>query len=379
MAEVEVEATHGVLADAIRTALERGEVGTQVAVWGRDGLVAEGWGGCTDTRSGRPVTADTLFPVYSVTKGITAAALQVQVARGLLSMEDRVVDHWPEYGQAGKEATTVLDVVTHRAGLVDMPDDATPERTADWGWMVERLASMAPVFPPGTTNAYHSTTWGWLVGEPVRRTDPDRRPFEAFVHEELMAPLGIDDCFMVLPAEADDRLAAVSGQVFWPRRPPRELVEGTVGPEDYRACRPSGGAVTTARAGARFFAMLANGGQLDGVRILPEALLLAALEPRPDALVADATAGRVRYIGRGGWWLGGEAPPAEPIVAFGRRMLWHPGLGGSTGLADLDRGVGAVICHNCLVAWEAVPRSEHPLGAIAEAIDALASEGARPG
>jgi len=367
----EVKATHPALADGIRTALERGDVGVQVAVWGPDGLVAEGWGGHTDTSATRPVDADTLFPVYSVTKGITAAALQVQVARGLLSLDDLVVEHWPEYGQSGKEATTVLDVVTHRAGLTEMPDDATPEHTADWDWMVERLAGMTPVYPPGTTNAYHSVTWGWLVGELVRRTDPAHRPFCAFLQQELFDPLGIDDAYMVLPPAEDDRVATVSGQIFWPRRPVVDLVEGSVGPGNYRSCSPSGGLVTTARATARYYAMLANGGELDGVRILPEELVLAALEPRPDALADDATADRVRYIGRGGWWLGGEAPPAEPLVAFGRRMLWHPGLGGSTGLADLDRGVGAVICHNRLFRWEAVPRDEHPLGAITEAVDAL--------
>jgi len=371
MTAIEVKATDDALADGIRTALERGDVGVQVAVWGPDGLIAEGWGGSTDTSGARPVAVDTVFPVYSVTKGITAAALQIQVARGLLSLDDLVVEHWPEYGQAGKETTTVLDMVTHRAGLTEMPEDATPEHTADWAWMVERLAAMTPVFAPGTTNAYHSVTWGWLVGELVRRTDPGHRPFCAFVDEELFAPLGIDDCFMMLPREADDRVATVSGQIFWPRRPVVDLVEGSVGPDNYRSCSPSGGIVSTARGIAHYYAMLANGGALGGVRILPEELVVGALEPRPDARAEDATAGRVRYIGRGGWWLGGDAPPAEPLVAFGRRTLWHPGLGGSTGLADLDRGYGAAICHNRLFAWEAVTRDEHPLGAITEAIDAL--------
>ena len=371
MTDVEVKATHAALADGIRIALERGDVGVQVAVWGPDGLVAEGWGGTIDTGGSRVVAADTLFPVYSVTKGITAAALQVQIARGLLRLEDRVVDYWPEYAQAGKEATTVLDMVTHRAGLSEMPEDATPERTADWDWMVNRLAGMAPVYAPGTTNAYHSVTWGWLVGELVCRTDPAHRPFGTFVHEELFAPIAVDDCYMVLPPEADNRLVSVGGQVFWPGRPPRDQPEAPMDPGNYRHCAPSGGVVTTARACARFFAMLANGGVLDGVRVLPEELLLASLEPRPDALTPDATAGRVRYIGRGGWWLGGEAPPAEPLVGFGRRMLWHPGLGGSTGVADLDRGYGYAFCHNRLLRWEAVPRDEHAFGAIAEAVDGL--------
>jgi len=371
MAQVEVTATEDALAAGVQAALDRGEIGVQVAVWGPDGLLAEAWGGTTDTGRGRPVDADTVFPVYSVTKAITATALHVQVARGLLGFDDRVVDHWPEYAQAGKENTTVLDVVTHRAGLSEMPPEATPERTADWDWVVDRLASMAPVYPPGTTNAYHSTTWGWLVGELVRRSDPQHRPFCAFVQEEIFAPLKVEDCWMVLPPSADGRLATLSGQIFWPGRPPRDLVEGEIGPSNYRSCAPSGGAVMTARGGARFFAMLAGEGILDGARLLPAELVRRGLEPRPDALADDVTAGRVRFIGRGGWWLGGGAPPADPLVANGRRVLWHPGLGGSAGWADLDRGLGVVICHNRLFDWEGVPRQVHPFGAIADAVDRL--------
>jgi len=368
---VEVTATHELLADGIRTALDRGDVGVQVAIWGPDGLVAEGWGGTMDTQSGRSVGSDTVFPVYSVTKGITAAALNLQMARGRLALDDLVVDYWPEYGQAGKEGTTVLDVVTHRAGLVEMPPEATPERTRDWDWMIEQFGTMAPTYAPGTTNAYHSVTWGWLVGELVRRTDPAHRPFCAFVQEELFDPIGVDHCWMSLPVDADDRFATPSGQIFWPGRPVQELVEGTVGPDNYRSCAPSGGAVMSASGGARYFAMLANGGQLDGVRVLPEEQVRAGLRERPDAMVDDVTAGRVRLIGRGGWWLGGDRPGADPLVASGTNVLWHPGLGGSTGLADLDRRLGLVICHNRLFEWEGVPRDRHPFGAIMEFFDQL--------
>ena len=87
MAQVEVTATEDALAAGVQAALDRGEIGVQVAVWGPDGLLAEAWGGTTDTGRGRPVDADTVFPVYSVTKAITATALHVQVARGLLGHE----------------------------------------------------------------------------------------------------------------------------------------------------------------------------------------------------------------------------------------------------------------------------------------------------
>jgi CubicO group peptidase (beta-lactamase class C family) len=255
--------------------------------------------------------------------------------------------------------------------LPEMPPGAVPDRTGDWDWVIDQLASMAPTYPPGTTNVYHSTTWGWLVGELVRRTDPHHRPFCTFVHDEILVPLKIDDCWMILPPSADDRLATLSGKVHWPGRPPTDLIEGEIGPSNYRFCAPSGGAVMSAHSGARFFAMLAGEGALDGVRLLPAELVRHGLQPRPDPYAPDVTAGRVRWIGQGGWWLGGEAPPADPLVATGRRVLWHPGLGGSAGWADLDRGLGVVICHNRLFDWEGVQRDTHPFGQIAQAIDQL--------
>ena len=340
-------------------------------MWGPDGLVAEAWGGVADRRTGRAVDERTVFPVYSVTKAFTASALHLQVDRGLLAYEARVTDWWPEYGVNGKEATTVRDVLTHRAGLPVVPDGTTRQHQADWDWMTSRLAAMTPTYPPGTTNAYHPTTWGWLVGELVRRTDPAGRSFRDFVHEELFAPLGIDECWLGVPPEAEHRLAALWGRLRIGGGPLEEVTEDSYGVDHWQVPSPSGGAVTTARSAARFFAMLAGGGELDGVRVLSERSVLASLVPREDGRSPDATVGWTRWIGAGGYWLGGTAPPAEPMVATGRRVLWQPGAGGSLGWADLDRGCGVAICHSRLFEWERLDRSEHPFGAIADAVDAL--------
>jgi CubicO group peptidase (beta-lactamase class C family) len=367
------EGSPSILREAVEQALARGEVGVQVAIWGPDGLVGQAWGGMADATTGRPVDSSTVFPVYSVTKAITATAFNVQVDRGLLDPTARVIDYWPEYGAAGKEGTTISDILTHRAGMSgEMPTEASGDRLGDWDWVVGVLAASAPRFPPGQVNAYHSVTWGWLVGELVRRTDPQHRPFCQFVDEELFQPLGVTDCWMTLPPDADHRLARLTGTMRFPGRSRLDMDTANIAPEQWRVCAPSGGATMSAHGGARFFAALANGGKLDGTRLVSETRLLESLAPRIDALAPDAVAERVRYIGARGYWLGGAAPPAEPIVANGNRILWHPGAGGSIGWADLDQKVGVVICHNRLFDWEALSRAEHPFGVIADVVDKLA-------
>lgn len=361
------------LEGAVIESLRRGEVGVQVAVCGPNGITAEAWAGIADRRSGSAVDETTVFPVFSVTKALTATALHMMVDRGLVSYDEFVACYWPEYGAAGKERTTVRDALTHRAGVPDMPVGATPELVADWEWVARGLAAMTPAYPPGTTNAYHSASWGWIIGEIVRRVDPAHRPLDQFVTDEILEPLGIKDCWIGLPEEADERLAALTGTLSLPGRPPKGVYEKDYGPERWRGGSPSGGAILTARAGSRFFAMLANGGELDGIRIVSEKRLRESLAPRESAGEPDATAGRVRWIGAGGYWLGGTAPPAEPIVASGRNILWHPGVGGSVGWADLDRHIGVVICHNRLFDWEGVARPRHPFGAIADMIDELSA------
>jgi CubicO group peptidase (beta-lactamase class C family) len=149
-----------------------------------------------DPASGRAVTASTLFPVFSVTKAVTVTALHIQADRGLLRYDDRVADHWPEYGVNGKESTTIRDALTHRSGAPQMPAGVTPELMCDWDWMVSGVAAQRPAFPPGTRSAYHSHVYGWLIGEIVRRTDPLRRSFGDFVRQEICKPLGIDDLWV---------------------------------------------------------------------------------------------------------------------------------------------------------------------------------------
>ena len=267
-----IHATDPRLAEALREVLARGEIGVQLAVYVGPKLVAEGWAGLADLDSARPVDASTLFPVFSVTKAITAAALQIQVERGLISCDKPVAAYWPEFAQNGKDKITVEQILTHQSGIPQMPKGATPERLCDWAWTAARIAELAPLFEPGTRNAYQSYSFGWLVGELVRRTDPDGRDFARFVREEIAEPLGIADLWIGVPkselhrgamlvSDIPEKRSANETELSKAAKPDRgERDDVLYNRDDIRmACLPGGGAIVNARSCARFFAMLANG------------------------------------------------------------------------------------------------------------------------
>jgi CubicO group peptidase (beta-lactamase class C family) len=184
------------LQSALNHAIGAGEMGIQAAAFLQDELIIDEWIGVADPTAGREVTGDTLFIPYSVTKAVVAVALHIQAERGLVEYEAPVTRYWKEYGANGKEKTTVRDALTHRAGVPQMPDNVTPELMCDWDWMVEQIAKFEPMYPPGTTNAYHCLVWGWIIGEVVRRTDPDRRDLGQFIRQEICEPLDIQDLYL---------------------------------------------------------------------------------------------------------------------------------------------------------------------------------------
>ncbi len=345
--------------EALAHACRLGEVGVQVAAFLDGRLIVDCWTGCADpSGSGRLVDGDTLFTTFSATKGVTATALARLVDQGALSYDTLVVEVWPQYGQAGKAATTIEDVLAHRAGIPAMPPGLTPEMMCDWSYMVGALERAVPVFAPGTTNAYHTLNWGWLVGEIIQRADPGRRRLDVFVKEELLDPLGIADIYLGAPDEVLWRVAPVL--VAGPRLPgAHPLTESaspvSVGPGtvyNRRAVRqaiiPGAGGIMTARSAARLFAMIAMGGELDGVRLLSTGIVDSFPVPRPNADETDETLQTAALIGRRGYWLGGPPPCGYPAAGHGTRTICSPGAGGSVVWADLDTGLSAAIFHNAM-------------------------------
>lgn len=176
---------------SLQTVLDRGETGVAVAAYYRGKLIVNATTGYADVAENRAVASDTLLSIFSTTKGITALAVQVQAERGRLSAEEPISKHWPKFAANGKADITIEQALSHRAGMPQMPAGVVPELMADWDWMVKEVANLLPVFPPGTTNAYHVLVWGWILGEVVRRTDLRQRPFDVFVREEICDPLKI--------------------------------------------------------------------------------------------------------------------------------------------------------------------------------------------
>jgi len=340
-----------VFQQAVDAAIAEGEIGLQFAVYKDNTLVVDALGGIADKTTGRKVDKNTLFNVFSVTKAVTATALHIQAERGLVSYDAPIAKYWPEFGAHGKDKTTVRDGLMHRTGIPSMPEGVTPEQMADYEWMVKAVANLKPIFEPGTTNAYHSYTWGWIVAEVVRRTDPKKREFRQFVIDEISKPLGITNLWLGLPVEHEPRVArmendqvSVADQSTLRGKSMPVQVAGTQAVWGKsvvrRACIPGAGGIFNAPSCARFWAMLANGGQLDGVRLISAERVRAALAPRPDTDKLDVGRGTVTRVGVGGYWLA-----ADGVVGSGR-ILCHPGLGNSVGWADLDNKLAVAICHN---------------------------------
>ncbi|SDG38861.1 serine hydrolase domain-containing protein [Pseudonocardia oroxyli] len=373
---------------ALAVARERGEVGLQVTAYLHGEQVVDAWTGTADKAGRVPVDGSTLFPAFSVTKGITATALHLQAERGLVDYEAPVVRYWPEFGQNGKEKATVRDVLSHRSGVPQMPAEVTTERMADWDWMVTALAAETPLFPPGEVNCYHSINWGWLVGEIVRRTDPVDRSFGQFVQDELCAPLGIEDLFIGLPEKEDGRVAELVDDTAFTRtsgagRTPlqRRTMPAAAAPtaeifgrtDVWRAQIPGAGGIMNARSAARVYAMIACGGRLGDVRMLSEERLRAQLQPRPDADKPDLVSGVPRMLGIGGYYVGGQAPPANALYAGSTSILGHPGAGSSNAWADLDSGLAVALIHNRMFD-EPPNRDDHPFIPIVEVLQRFARQ-----
>jgi CubicO group peptidase (beta-lactamase class C family) len=359
---------------------EGGEIGLQVAAYLNGELAVDVWGGLADETTGRRVDGDTLFPVFSVTKAVTATALHIQAERGLIDYDKPIAHYWPEFAAQGKDKATVRDALTHRAGIPLMPEGVSPEQMCDFDWMVDRLAKMKPVLVPGTTSAYHSYTFGWIIAECVRRTDPKRRPFGRFVQEEICAPLGIDNLWIGIPPAVEPRVAKLTNMLAPPPGTPAPgplrlgaipvqvgVIQEVFGRSDVRrACIPGAGGIMNARSEARFFAMLANGGDLNGVRLLSSERIrsFSTLRSNPDEI--DQVLARVVNLSIGGFHLGGESPPAPPVIGRNPHVISHPGAGGSIGWADPDARLAVGICHNRM--FDAPTPEGNPLQPIGDAV-----------
>lgn len=366
---------------ALAESRARGESGIQVAAYLDGRLIVNAASG--QAKPGTDATTDTLFPTFSVTKAITSTALHLQAERGLVDYDATVATYWPEFGKLGKESMTVRHLLSHRGGIPWMPDGVTLENQSNWSWMIEQIENTRAVFEPGTTNCYHALVWGWVVAEIVLRTDDSGRDFAQFLQDELFAPLSIKGVYMGVPADEYGRVAELTGGSV-PVGYPEEYLLGMPpavfpGSEVYntelsrRSVNPGAGVIATAEGIARFFALLAGLGTLDGVRLLSEERVRSFTTTRDQVEDTDRYMGKPAQVSAYGFWLGGPDPAGYPVLGDNPNIVHHPGAGGAIGWAELDSGLAVSINHNAM--HEGAAATEiHPFTPIAEAVRAVAAD-----
>jgi CubicO group peptidase (beta-lactamase class C family) len=329
------------------------EVGAAVSVTLDGRPVVDLWGGWADRAKSRRWERDTIVNVYSTTKGITAICAHRLVDQGKLELDEPVATYWPEFAQERKGKLPVRYLLSHRAGLpaVRKPlDDAT---FFNWDAMCAALAEQEPWWRPGTRHGYHAMTYGWLVGEVIRRVS-GKPSMGAFLRDEITGPLGLD-CHIGLGAEHDARIADMIPPKLTPGEPniladmgkqPESLGAktfgnppilnrpGMVNSREWRAAElPAANAHTNAWALARLYGALARGGDLDGVRVLTPASIERCWTEqsfgRDEVLTLTSRFSAGFMLSQSGAMMGPN------IYTFG-----HPGAGGSLGFADPKARIG---------------------------------------
>ena len=318
------------------------EVGAALAVYYQGNCVADLWGGHTDAAQTRPWARDTLVNIWSATKGIVAVAMAILVDQGAAAYDDPVAKHWPEFAAGGKENITIGQCLSHQSGLNGFAAPTTWDDLYDWHVAAARLADQAPFWPPGTLASYHAITHGFLAGEVIRRITGQSPG--AFIRDAIAAPLGAD-LFVGLPASQDWRVAellppppanAIPGGPDLGEIPRRATVNPVPDPAlpNTRAWReaqiPAANGQASAQGLGRIYAALANGGELDGARILSPAGIDALRAPRhfgPDLMTGP------RH------WGAGVASRVAPAYGPDPETFGHTGWGGAFGCANIRRGV----------------------------------------
>jgi CubicO group peptidase (beta-lactamase class C family) len=345
--------------EAVRQAFARnfqelGEVGAAVAVHVDGRPVVDLWAGLADAATEKAWDEDTLALVFSTTKGWTAMCALLLWERGELDIDAPVADVWPEFAAAGKGSITTRQLLSHQAGLPAFDDPTSIEECHDLECVTSRLAAQAPRWEPGTAHGYHAITYGWLVGEVIRRVSG--RTVGRFFSEEVAEPLGLET-YIGLPPELHSRVAtllpidlnnlspsllvdektqAIAAKILDPESltfrvftNPAVLdgVDAFNSAEMHAAEWPAANGITTARSMSKLY------GELACDRILSSATLDAAQTPQvagPDqVLVLETRFGL------------GFALPSE-VVSYGPTGtgFGHDGAGGSVGFADRRAGVG---------------------------------------
>jgi len=328
------------------------EVGAACSVYHRGKKVVDLWGGVADEETGRPWAEDSIIVVASSTKGATAICANLLAQRSELDLDAPVAQYWPEFAAAGKQDIPVRWLLSHRVGLPVLDKPLTIEEYLAWEPPVNALAAQTPKWEPGTAHGYHAMTYGWLVGEVVRRVSG--KSLGTFFADEVAGPLGLD-FWIGLPESEESRVAPmISIDLADPNievkgERAREMLAAATNSKSYltqqqtttplemgtrafhAAELPAGNGITDARSLARMYASLIGDG-VDGVRLFTdETVRRASTEQSNDR---DEVIGIKSRFGLG-FYLYTEGSNMVQDGAFG-----HGGAGGSIGFADPKADIG---------------------------------------
>ena len=330
-----------------------GEVGASLAVMIDGRMVVDVWAGHADAARTRPWERDTIVNAWSTTKGVVATCAHRLVDHGSLDLDSPVAKYWPEFAQNGKSDIPVRYLLSHQAGLPAIRKQLPLGSAFDWEMMTTALAEEEPWWEPGTKHGYHAFTYGWLVGEVVRRITGQSAG--TYWRKEIAEPLGLDfhiglapehdartaECIspdLPQPGETNFVLEILKDPQSMPFKvlanPPDLFQPGVVNNREWRAAEiPAANGHGNARALARLYGALAHGGELDGVRVLtPQAIERATVE---QASGKDEVLGLDLRPALGFVLSSPDAKMGPNPRAFG-----HSGAGGSLGFADPDAKIG---------------------------------------
>ncbi|HEX4641601.1 MAG TPA: serine hydrolase domain-containing protein [Chthoniobacterales bacterium] len=329
-----------------------GELGAAVSVWQHGKPLLELHGGFRDAKHEQPWTDDTIVLFWSATKGLGSACLLHALQEREIELDRRVGEFWPEFAQAGKSQVTFAQLLSHQAGLSALDENTD---VLDYAAVIRALEKQKPLWPPGTAHGYHARTFGFLIDEATRKITGRR--IAQYWREEFAGPLGLD-IWMGLPESELDRVATIyaakAGGEQTPAEFYRELATpGTLVRKTFTS--PAGlhsiaamntaenralnivsfSGIGSASSLAKFYGMLANGGDMGGRHFFkPETIaqMTTPLASGIDRILQIPTVFSAGFMK--------DAPEAKPRIfgpspsAFG-----HPGAGGSNAFADPENGI----------------------------------------
>jgi CubicO group peptidase (beta-lactamase class C family) len=337
--------------------IERGtQLGSQVCAYRNGERIVDTWAGEMGPKDSRPVQADSLFSSFSTTKGVAATALHILADRGVIDYEAPVAKYWPGFAQNGKGGVTVAQAMSHQAGLHALPVPYTREFLCDWDAGLRWIEEGTPGWEPGTATGYHAMTYAWVVGGIVQHASG--RHIKEVIQEDIARPLGVEDeMYVGIPDGVEERLTTLQQS---PRPansplaqlPPDHDIFKAMPPNasfsfddmDIRkACLPSANGHFTARALARMYAALANGGEIGGTRLVSQGRIAAmnqCLTDEPDRVI-------MMRLRKGiGFFLGGKINGQHGAMGPRESAFGHPGAGGSIAFADPEVGLGVAVTIN---------------------------------